>query len=176
MKNPNAKAPKAPVRPVSEKFYDEIIHRVAVTVCCNLDQPQPLIQRMKILVNVYLERGEKPVKTENIYIRLMFSLIQPEIDKAMARSKRARESAARRREAREAMKNAEATNNDAEETKTEAAAKAEETLLGDKLLAVPAVGQRGLEQGSERGIDLLVEESRKIIGQSEHGTRRFDAI
>lgn len=100
MKKAKSATPKAPRRPVSEKFYDEIIHRVAVTVCNNLDQPKDVIQRMKLIINAYLDRGDKPTKAESPSIRLMFSLLQPEIDKAISRSASARRRAALRREAK----------------------------------------------------------------------------
>ncbi len=81
-------------RPVSRKFYQYIRQQIMATVAVSpdLDQSYPLD-----LFDYYLEHGRLRDDTYNI-ARIIFSLITPQIDKAIVRSRRAREAAMRRRE------------------------------------------------------------------------------
>ena len=105
MKNPNAKSKKAvkEQRPVSEKFYDDICKRVYEALKYSHDISELMARCMRML-DLYMTRGECPKKWDGVDLNMVFSLLRPEIDRAMARSKRARENAARRREAKAAAR------------------------------------------------------------------------
>lgn len=81
-------------RPVSRKFYQYIRQQIMATVAVSPDLDQSYLLD---LFDYYLEHGRLRDDTYNI-ARIIFSLITPQIDKAIVRSRRAREAAMRRRE------------------------------------------------------------------------------
>lgn len=81
-------------RPVSRKFYQYIRQQIMATVAVSPDLNQSYLLE---LFDYYLEHGKLRDDTYNI-ARIIFSLITPQIDKAIVRSRRAREAAMRRRE------------------------------------------------------------------------------
>lgn len=81
-------------RPVSRKFYQYIRQQIMATVAVSPDLDQSYLLD---LFDYYLEHGKLRDDTYNI-ARIIFSLITPQIDKAIVRSRRAREAAMRRRE------------------------------------------------------------------------------
>ncbi len=92
-------------RPVSRKFYQYIRQQIMATVAVSPD----LNQRYLLdLFDYYLEHGKLRDDTYNI-ARIIFSLITPQIDKAIVRSRRAREAAMRRRESSQPTESPERT-------------------------------------------------------------------
>ena len=101
-----AKRPKRqaePKRPVSQKFYDDISNRVGRATQYLCDHRTQYLMIMHI-IDGYMAGGPAPDRSDGIDALMAFALVQPEIDKAMARSRRAREAAARRREAKAAAR------------------------------------------------------------------------
>lgn len=89
--------------PLSKKYYKELCERVEeaiYTVVASLPYGISFYQVVNT-INAYLIYGIIPDTMSSPDVRLIFHLIQPELDKAVARSKRAREAAVRRREAKE---------------------------------------------------------------------------
>lgn len=109
MKNPGSnranRVKKAEVfrRPVSQKFYDDISRRVAYALMAHSHHDtEQLIGGMMRMLDEYMAHGTVPTRAAGIDAVMVFALLRPEIDRAITRSKRARESAARRREAKAA--------------------------------------------------------------------------
>ncbi len=92
-----------PKRPVSQKFYDDISNRVGIATSYLCDHRTQYLMIMHI-IDGYMAGGPAPVRSDGIDALMTFALLRPEIDKAMARSRRAREAAARRREAKAAAR------------------------------------------------------------------------
>ena len=85
--------------PVSTKFYSEIHSRVHDSVMAVTGNRPAEAQRVFAAIDRYITHGIAPAADADTLIVLTFSLLRPEIDKAMARSKRARQRSLRRREA-----------------------------------------------------------------------------
>lgn len=92
-------------RPVSRKFYQYIRQQIMATVAVSPDLNQSYLLE---LFDYYLEHGKLRDDTYNI-ARIIFSLITPQIDKAIVRSRRAREAAMRRRESSQPTESPERT-------------------------------------------------------------------
>ena len=92
-------------RPVSRKFYQYIRQQIMATVAVSPDLDQRYLLE---LFDYYLEHGKLRDDTYNI-ARIIFSLITPQVDKAVARSRRAREAAMRRREVQQHTESPEPT-------------------------------------------------------------------
>lgn len=92
-------------RPVSRKFYQYIRQQIMATVAVSPDLNQCYLLD---LFDYYLEHGKLRDDTYNI-ARIIFSLITPQIDKAIVRSRRAREAAMRRRKAHQHTESPEPT-------------------------------------------------------------------
>ena len=74
--------------PVSKKFHAEICARVSAS----FSKCQPSLVRKAIaVIERYMLDGTDPSDSEETAIQLMFNLLRPEIDKAITRSRRARE-------------------------------------------------------------------------------------
>lgn len=92
-------------RPVSEKFYCYIHGRVRDSFT-DIGVDGDAVEIMMSVIDRYMETGEEPPKEKELmFVRLLFTLLRPEIDKAMARSKKARERAAVRKLAKTAVGN-----------------------------------------------------------------------
>lgn len=81
---------------VSKKFYADLDGRVRGAIyrigCCH-----DAYVCAKIVIDRYISDGTEPDLSELITVRLIFALLKPEIDKAIARSRMAKERAAARR-------------------------------------------------------------------------------
>ncbi len=92
--NPNAKQKKN-LLPVSEKFYQSLNER-AIAAAKVVGNPL-LGADVMLAVDRYINEGYEPC-SDMMELRLIFTLLKPEIDKAMARSAAARKRRARRAE------------------------------------------------------------------------------
>lgn len=81
--------------PVSRKFYSEICDRIRFSFSMN--RPS-LIEEAISTVNSYITCGAEPAEYTDPSVLLMFSLLRPEIDKAIRRSQRAREISSKRKQ------------------------------------------------------------------------------
>lgn len=82
-------------RAVSRKFYDEVCSRVHEVASISADiNPEHLIK----CIDEYLDSGSV-ASSFSMAEKVVFALLQPYIDKAVERSRRARQAAARRRQA-----------------------------------------------------------------------------
>lgn len=178
---------KEPRRPVSERFYSDVSRRIAVAASY-LSDPAMQAKKSLMQVDVYLETGREPSMADGLDSMIIFRMIQPELDRAKARSLRAREVAERRRRQKlqqdvESPEN-QATAADSDEAENSAAAEAHRSVTrsvpdrsaGGEFLAVPDVGQGGLEVALDHGVDILVEEAREVVGQGQLGGRGIDAV
>lgn len=89
--------------PVSEKFYNGIVSRITdtfQTVPYYVDPAETTdaINQTVKAIETYLLTGCEPAETVKMSVRMVFALLKPELDKAMARSAVAR----RRRKAKQA--------------------------------------------------------------------------
>lgn len=178
---------KEPRRPVSERFYSDVSSRIAVAASY-LSDPAMQAKKSLMQVDVYLETGREPSMADGLDSMIIFRMIQPELDRAKARSLRAREVAERRRR-QKLHQEAESAENqtaaaDSDEAENSAATEAHRSATrsvpdgsaGGELLAVPDVGQGGLEVALDHGVDILVEEAREVVGQGQLGGRGVDAV
>ena len=85
----------SPALAVSKKFYDYIISRIHYAVAA-VGGSVELCAGMTAAVDLYLADGTLPGADARAEIMLMFALLRPEIDKAVARSRAARERARKR--------------------------------------------------------------------------------
>lgn len=177
---------KEPRRPVSERFYSDVSSRIAVAASY-LSDPAMQAKKSLMQVDVYLETGREPSMADGLDSMIIFRMIQPELDRAKARSLRAREVAERRRrqklqqeaepaENQAAADSGEAENRAATEAHCSATRSAPDGSAGGEFLAVPDVGQGGLEVALDHGVDILVEEAREVVGQGQLGGRGVDAV
>ena len=86
-------------RPVSKKFYDFIHYQIR---CARYVSEEVRVDLMMNRFDEYIEKGTVEVDFNNIE-HVVFTMLQPYIDQAVDRSRRAREAAARRREARQSV-------------------------------------------------------------------------
>ncbi|MCM1355640.1 MAG: hypothetical protein NC212_04440 [Staphylococcus sp.] len=116
MKNQLSKGgPKKKInRPVSEKFYDSLCSRV-IAAAKVIDLPL-LGADVMIAVDKYINEGIQP-SGHSTELMLIFTLVKPEIDKAMARS-----AAARKRRKQRAVETTEPVAESRDEVMEEAAA------------------------------------------------------
>lgn len=94
-------------RPVSKKFYDFIYSQI----CCAKYYSETEEVRVDVMMRCfdeYIDKGSVNVDFNNTET-VAFAMLQPSIDQAVNRSRRAREAALRRREVKEAAKSAAAT-------------------------------------------------------------------
>lgn len=193
---------KEPRRPVSERFYSDVSSRIAVAASY-LSDPAMQAKKSLMQVDVYLETGREPSMADGLDSMIIFRMIQPELDRAKARSLRAREVAERRRrqklhqkaesvenqtaaadsdeaENRAATEDSGAVEGALKSVPTEAHRSATRSVpdgsAGGELLAVPDIGQGRLEVALDHGVDILVEEAREVVGQGQLGGRGVDAV
>lgn len=177
---------KEPRRPVSERFYSDVSSRIAVAASY-LSDPAMQAKKSLMQVDVYLETGREPSMADGLDSMIIFRMIQPELDRAKARSLRAREVAERRRrqklqqeaepaENQAAADSGEAENRAATEAHRSATRSVPDRSAGGELLAVPDIGQGRLEVALDHGVDILVEEAREVVGQGQLGGRGVDAV
>lgn len=81
--------------PVSEKFYNEIISRITntfhtVPYYVEPEETTDAINQTVKTIETYLLTGCEPAETAEMPVRMVFALLKPELDKAMARSAAAR--------------------------------------------------------------------------------------
>ena len=81
---------------VSRKFYGYLCRQIEIasSLCEEIRE-----DAVRVCVDFYIDSGLVICKI-NVAERMVFTLLQPQIDKALERSRRARAAAARRREAR----------------------------------------------------------------------------
>lgn len=87
---------KRTVRNVSEKFYADICRRVTEAILLT-GGDEELAEAAMSVVNAYISCGIEPTDDMYVGLRLVFAVLKPEIDRAMARSRKARERARLRR-------------------------------------------------------------------------------
>lgn len=87
-------------RAVSKKFYEFIRYQICLAKEVS-EEEEVRVDVMMDRFDEYIEKGTVEVDFNNTE-HVVFSMLQPYIDQAVARSRRAREAAARRREARQA--------------------------------------------------------------------------
>lgn len=178
---------KEPRRPVSERFYSDVSSRIAVAASY-LSDPAMQAKKSLMQVDVYLETGREPSMADGLDSMIIFRMIQPELDRAKARSLRAREVAERRRRQKlhqeaesaenqtTAADSGEAENSAATEAHRSATRSVPDRSAGGEFLAVPDVGQGRLEVALDHGVDIFVEEAREVVGQGQLGGRWVDAV
>ena len=116
-------------RAVSKKFYDFVLFQIRCAQCVSEDE-EVRVDVMMERFDEYIEKGTVKVDFNNTET-VVFAMLQPHVDKAVARTKRAREAAARRRAARQAAETdqSETESMTATQDKTEKP-KVEDTTVG----------------------------------------------
>ena len=84
------------VNGVSKKFYADLDNRVKGVMMVIDGGKTPYIA-VKMAIDNYIFKGVEPERDALILVRIIFLLLKPEIDKAMMRSRKARERAVARR-------------------------------------------------------------------------------
>lgn len=87
--------PRGALLPVSTNFYRYISDRVREATAVYGD-PEMRLELM-LAIELYMREGVTPSESAPCVLKLMFTLLRPEIDKAMARSASARSRAKSRR-------------------------------------------------------------------------------
>ncbi|MDE6090039.1 MAG: hypothetical protein K2G41_05000 [Duncaniella sp.] len=87
------------VNGVSKKFYADLDNRVKGVMMVIDGGNTPYIA-VKMAIDNYIFKGVEPERDALILVRIIFLLLKPEIDKAMMRSRKARERAVARRSAK----------------------------------------------------------------------------
>lgn len=86
-----------PVRNVSKKFYADICQRVAESVMVTGGN-ESVVERTMAVIDAYISKGIKPdEETESVGILIIFHILKAEIDRAITRSRLARQRALTRR-------------------------------------------------------------------------------
>lgn len=93
-------------KPISEKVYDDLTRRIRMGCISVSPFPWPINRALKML-DEYLEDRTIPSAFKDPQTAMIFELLRPEIDRAIARSSRARARAKLRREAKARMQEAE---------------------------------------------------------------------
>ena len=87
------------VNGVSKKFYADLDNRVKGVIMVIDGGNTPYIA-VKMAIDNYIFKGVEPERDALILVRIIFQLLKPEIDRAMMRSRKARERAVARRSAK----------------------------------------------------------------------------
>lgn len=95
---------------VSRKFYVDIDNRLREAAAC-IGGGDETYAAMKAMIDLYISEGVVVVEDTDASLRLVFAMLRPEIDKAMRRSRRARERA-KGRKAKGAVESAESQESD----------------------------------------------------------------
>ena len=77
---------------VSRKFYVDIDSRLRVAAAC-IGGGEEVYAAMKAMIDMYISEGIVVGENADERLKLVFAMLRPEIDKAMARSRMARERA-----------------------------------------------------------------------------------
>lgn len=86
-----------PVRNVSKKFYADICQWVAESVMVTGGN-ESVVERTMAVIDAYISKGIKPdEETESVGILIIFHILKAEIDRAITRSRLARQRALTRR-------------------------------------------------------------------------------
>lgn len=86
-----------PVRNVSKKFYADIWQRVAESVMVTGGN-DTVVERTMVVIDAYISKGIKPdEETESVGILIVFHILKADIDRAITRSRLARQRALTRR-------------------------------------------------------------------------------
>ena len=86
-----------PVRNVSKKFYADICQRVAESVMITGGN-ESVVERTIVVIDAYISKGIKPdEETESVGILIIFHILKADIDRAITRSRLARQRALTRR-------------------------------------------------------------------------------
>lgn len=83
--------------PVSRGFYDGIIGRINESLACLSGDNAISPDSVRSCIDLYMTDGTVPGSDAGDIVRMVFALLRPEIDKAMARSAVARKRAGRKR-------------------------------------------------------------------------------
>lgn len=152
---------KTPNLPVSEKFYSDMRHRIAVTLAPHVMPGEHLIQDAIKALDDYLFNGIEPGKESHFAIRLTISLIKPEIDKAIERSRRARS----RRKSTENK----STENIAPETSSDTVTEISSNTVSaeNSIFGLPDNGEADENFPLNRRMRRLIEQERKRIGRKK---------
>lgn len=90
-----------PVRNVSKKFYADICQRVAESVMVTGGN-ESVVERTMAVIDAYISKGIEPdEETESAGILIIFHILKAEIDRAITRSRLARQRALTRRNSHE---------------------------------------------------------------------------
>lgn len=90
---------KATVKNVSKKFYSDICIRLAEAAAV-VGGGETGADEMRAAVDRYIADGTVPGADEDVSVRLVFTILRPEIDKALERSRKAKTRAALRKKAK----------------------------------------------------------------------------
>lgn len=77
---------------VSRKFYVDVDNRLREAAAC-IGGGDEMYAAMKAMIDLYISEGVVAEEDTDASMRLVFAMLRPEIDKAMSRSRRARERA-----------------------------------------------------------------------------------
>lgn len=90
---------KATVKNVSKRFYSDICIRLAEATAV-VGGGETGADEMRAAVDRYIADGIVPGADEDVSVRLVFTILRPEIDKALERSRKAKARAALRKKAK----------------------------------------------------------------------------
>lgn len=107
-----------PVRNVSKKFYADICERVAESVMVTGGN-ETVVERTMVMIDAYISKGIKPdEETESVGILIIFHILKAEIDRAITRSRLARQRALTRRNSHDSTDSTIKTTSDTPQTKS----------------------------------------------------------
>lgn len=107
-----------PVRNVSKKFYADICERVAESVMVTGGN-DTVVERTMVMIDAYISKGIKPdEETESVGILIIFHILKAEIDRAITRSRLARQRALTRRNSHDSTDSTIKTTSDTPQTKS----------------------------------------------------------
>ena len=105
-----------PVRNVSKKFYGDICQRVAESVMITGGN-ESVVERTMAVIDAYISKGIEPdEETESAGILIIFHILKAEIDRAITRSRLARQRALTRRNSHESTNSTIKTTTDTPQT------------------------------------------------------------
>lgn len=106
------------VRNVSKKFYADICERVAESVMVTGGN-DTVVERTMVMIDAYISKGIKPdEETESVGILIIFHILKAEIDRAITRSRLARQRALTRRNSHDSTDSTIKTTSDTPQTKS----------------------------------------------------------
>lgn len=106
------------VRNVSRKFYADICQRVAESVMVTGGN-DTVVERTMVMIDAYISKGIKPdEETESVGILIIFHILKAEIDRAITRSRLARQRALTRRNSHDSTDSTIKTTSDTPQTKS----------------------------------------------------------